>query len=269
MRSASVLERPRPLPNVQTDELLVMWQHPETREIIPIGRFSRRDNRYFFAYTVAAAAISGFRPLPGLDDLNRRYESPRIPAVFDQRVMSSDRPDYAEYLATIGLVDATPWEQIVASGGRRAGDTLQFMPLPTVVEGRAHSRFLANGISHIPERARRLPRGEVLVSREEQEAALRSLVPGDLIQLEPELDNPEDTAAVLLTIRGVPVGWVPRAMSASVRELLDVAPREVLVHRVNGPSAPFHLRLALDLNTPVPPGFTFDREGRWEPLGTQ
>lgn len=269
MPSASVLERPQQLADVRTNDLLVMWQHPETREIIPIGRFSRRGDSYCFVYTVSAARIENFRPLPGLEELDRRYESVRLPAVFEQRIMSSERPDYVNYLASIGLDEATPWEQIVESGGQRAGDTLQFMQLPRVVDGRAHARFLANGISHIPEGVRHLPGRDVVVGRDEQEGALRSVAPGDLIQLDPERENPEDSAAVLLTVRGVPVGWVPRAISASVRELLDVAPREVVVHRVNGPSAPFHLRLALDLNTPVPPGFVFDREGRWEPIGTQ
>lgn len=269
MRSASVLDRPQPSRNAQTDDLLVMWQHPDSHEIIPIGRFSHKGGRYSFAYTVAAAEISGFRPLPGLEDIHHRYESDQIPAVFDQRVMSSERPDYADYLGSIGLDAATPWEQIVESGGRRAGDTLQFMQLPTVAEEHARSRFLANGVSHIPEAIRHLPGRNVLVSREEQEVALQSLHVGDRVQLEAELDNPQDPYAVLLTVGGVPVGWVPRAMSASVRELLDVEPREAVVYRVNGPGAPFHLRLALDLDTSAPAGFVFDRDGRWEPLDIQ
>lgn len=269
MQSASVLERPQHESGMQADDLLVMWQHPDSREIIPIGRFSRRGERYRFAYTVAAAEIAGFRPLAGLEDLHGQYESDHIPAVFDQRVMSSERPDYADYLGSIGLTVASPWEQIVESGGRRAGDTLQFMALPTVAEGRASARFLANGVSHIPETRRYLPDRDVAVSREEQEAALQSLRPGDQVQLERELRNPQDPSAVLITIDGIPVGWVPRAMSPGVRELLEIEAREAVVCRANGPIAPFHLRLALDLDTPAPPGFVFDREGRWEPVRAQ
>ncbi len=269
MRSASVLDRPQPSPDLHTDDLLVMWQHPVTREILPIGRFWRRGASYIFAYTAAAADIEGFRPLPGLDQLDRRYESERIPAVFDQRVMSSERSDYADYLGTIGLTAATPWEQIVESGGRRAGDTLQFMALPAVVGGRASARFLANGVSHIPEAARRLSDREILVTREQQEAALQSVKVGGSVGLEPEADNPQDPAAVLITVAGVPVGWVPRLLSAGVRELLHAAPLEARVHRVNGVNAPFHLRLALDFDAPAPDGFVFDRDGRWELLADQ
>lgn len=269
MRSASILERPQRSHHMPTDELLVLWQHPESHAILPIGRFSRHDNRYSFEYTAGAAEIHGFRPLPGLEDLHRRYESDQIPAVFHQRVMSSDRPDYADYLDSMGLAAATPWEQIVESGGRRAGDTLQFMQLPTVADGRARARFLANGVSHIPEATRHLDGRDVLVSRNQQETALQSLRRGDRVQLEAEFHNPMDPSAVLLTVDGIPVGWVPRAMSASVRELMDVEPREAVVYRVNGPGAPFHLRLALDLDTSAPAGFVFDRDGRWETLEPQ
>lgn len=269
MQSASVLERPQPSHNVPADELLVLWQHPDTHAILPIGRFSRHDRGYSFAYTVGAAEISDFRPLPGLEDLHRRYESDRIPAVFDQRVMSSDRPDYADYLGRLGLDVATPWEQIVRSGGQRSGDTLQFMQLPTVSDGRARACFLANGVSHIPEAVRHLADRDACVSREEQEAALQSLRQGDRLQLEAEFDNPQDPSAVLLTVEGVPVGWVPRAISASVRELLEVESRHVLVQRVNGPDAPFHLRLALDLDAAAPSDFRFDRTGQWSPVEVQ
>lgn len=269
MRSATVLERPQPWPSVQTHDLLVMWQHPDTREILPIGRFTRRGATYSFAYTVTAAEIEGFRPLPGLSDLDHRYESDRIPAVFDQRVMSSERADYSDYLGSIGLATATPWEQIVESGGRRAGDTLQFMPLPTLVAGRARARFLANGVSHIPEMTRRLSDRDVLVTREQQEAILQALQVGDRLQVQAEVGNPQDPASVFLMSRGLPIGWVPRVLSASVRELLDATPLEVSVYRVSGPTAPFHLRLALDLDTPAPLGFEFDRDGRWEPLKAQ
>lgn len=267
MRSASVLDRPQTNPRQQSDTLLVLWQHPDTREIVPIGRFARERSRYTFEYTVAAGEIDGFRPLPGLDDLRRRYQSDRIPAVFDQRVMSSNRADYKSYLGSFGLTAATPWEQIVESGGNRAGDTLQFMQLPVVADGRACARFLANGVRHIPEDARHLQSGDIRVTRQQQEDALQRLRRGDRIQLEPELGNAADPSAVLLMSEGVPLGWVPRAISTNIRELLEVREREAVVHRVNGPGDPVHLRLALDLDTPAPTGFMFDREGRWEPLG--
>lgn len=230
MRSAAVLDRIEPTASDRgaNDDLLVLWQHPTTREIVPIGRFSRTVDGYSFVYTRAAAAVDGFRPLPGLNQLDQRYQSAQIPAVFNQRVMSPERPDYREYLATLGLsAQATPWEQIVRSGGGRAGDTLRFMPVPTVTEGRAAVRFLANGMRHIPDAPHQLPGRRAHVARSEQEAALLELSSGDQVLLEAEYENPEDPQAILLTSGGVPLGWVPRALSSSLRsrKAVHVTPR--------------------------------------------
>lgn len=269
MSSPTVIDR-RPYaggpPDVQ--DLLVLWQHPLTREITPIGRFAHDGETYSFAYTRAAASIDGFRPLPGFADLRRRYTSIRIPAVFEQRVMEAGRPDYAEYLHAIGLdpAHATPWEQIVHSGGSRAGDTLQFMQVPRVEGGRARARFLVNGLRHIP-RLERHVEGRVLdVTSRQQETALLELSPGDFVRLVGEVGNPADPRAVLATASGVPVGWVPRALSTSVRELMEGGSVKASVVRIGGPEVPAHLRLVLDLDVPAPPEFEFDREGRWEPL---
>ncbi len=270
MRSAAVLDRVEAAASGQdADDLLVLWQHPYTREIVPIGRFSRTANGYSFVYTQAAAEMRDFRPLLGLADLHQRYDSQQIPAVFSQRVMSPSRPDYGEYLAMLGLSDqeqVTPWEQIVHSGGSRVGDTLQFMRVPVVRDGRAVACFLANGVRHIPDGPLRLPGREVRVTREQQEAALEKLRVGDLVLLEPEHGNSADENAILLTFEGIPLGWVPRALSSSLRTLVEGGAYHATVRRVGPPGTPHHLRLVLNLDVQVPGGFSFDPEGRWVPL---
>ncbi len=271
MQSGSVLDRHHSMPDgTVVRDLLVLWQHPGTRELIPIGRLGHHGHAYSFAYTRAAADIPDFRPLPGLIDLHRRYESDHIPAVFGQRVMDRDRPDFGSYARALGLdpSQATPWEQIVESGGRRAGDTLQFMPVPMVVDGRAVARFLVNGVRHITEEAHILGGSTISTTVEQQEAAIQSLTIGSTVLIEREDDNPIDPDACLVTVDGVPVGWVPRAMSASVRELAT-QPLRATVHRVAGPGTPPHVRLVVDLEVAAPPGFRFDRPGHWEPLGSQ
>lgn len=272
MRSTNVLDRrPSQLSASTTRDLLVLWQHPVTREIIPIGRFTRTQGEFTFCYTRAAASIDDFRPLPGLSDLHRTYTSSRLPAVFEQRVMEPTRPDYAEYLENIGLEasQATPWEQIVNSGGERAGDTLQFMQVPSVAGGRAHARFLASGIRHVPDVDRVVGGRNVTITAHDHEEALRRLVPGQTVVVEAESGNHVDSCASVVTTDGVPLGWVPRALSASIRELLDAGEVTATVVRVGGPSTPAHLRLVLDLDTPAPTGFEFDRERRWEPIEAQ
>lgn len=273
MRSDTLPDRRSPIRSAPAvRDLLVLWQHPDTREITAIGRLAHDSDTYSFAYTRGAASIQGFRPLPGLENLRQRYESQQLPPIFGQRVMEPDRPDYTEYLLTIGLdpATATPWEQIVQSGGARAGDTLQFMQVPTVSDGRARARFLANGVRHIPDRDRTLNGRTLRVSAAQHEAALRSLSPGEALPVTAETDNPEDAHATLVTVDGCsPLGYVPRVLSASIRELMDAADVSLTVARVGAPDAPAHLRLVLDLDLAAPPKFEFDRAGRWVPLSDQ
>lgn len=252
-------------------ELLVVWQHPVSRTLVPIGRLSHDDDGFHFSYTRAASQVQDFRPLPGLGDLWMRYSSQALPAIFRQRVMEADRPDFTQYVASLGLAPemATPWEQIVRSGGSRAGDTLQFMEIPRVSEGRALARFLASGVRHIPNQTRVLSGQSVHVTTEEHEDALRALAPGAMVDLVPEDGNEYDRCATLVTRAGVPVGYVPQLLSASVRRLLTSHETQARVVRVNGPSAPPHLRLVLDLDTPVDQDFQFDVEGDWDPLSTE
>ena len=269
MRSGTLLDAPAGATGASAGhDLLVLWQHPETREIIPIGRLSHEADRYSFVYTRAAASIQDFRPLPALESLRRRYVNDRLPAVFGQRVMEPDRPDYDEYMHSLGLepARATPWEQIVYSGGDRAGDTLQFMQVPTVTDGRVRARFLASGVRYIPGPRRVLDGRNVQVSDQAHEAALQTLAPGMTVAAVPEESNPRDSHAVVITHGEVPLGYVPRSLSQSVRELLDGGPVEPVVVRVGEPRTPPHIRLVLDLDVEAPPSFAFDRDGLWEPL---
>lgn len=251
-------------------DLLVLWQHPETREIIPIGRLAYDGREFTFSYTRAVIDIEHFRPLPGLNGLTTFYRSEFLPSVFANRVMHSSRPDFGEYVRAMGLEpeEATPWEQIVQSGGDRAGDTLQFIPVPTVEASRARARFLVNGVRWVPDHVFTLDRGEVTVTSDEHEDVLRGLRSSMSVDLEPELDNPVDPDATLVTVDGTPLGWVPRALSTDARRLLDLGRVRGTVLRVGSADGPPHLRLAVNVDTPVTPHFAFDRENRWEPISS-
>lgn len=243
----------------------MLWQHPDTREFIPIGRFGFDGDRYTFVYTQAALQVPHLRPLPGLDDLHSRYENTRMPPVFAQRVMSERRRDYASYMDSLGLRHPTPWEQIVRSGGRRGGDTLQFMQLPIVAGGRARAEFLVNGIRHIPESDRQTPVGQVGATRDTLETVLGGLGVGDEVSLALELENSHDPNAVLVMSGRTPLGWVPRPLAWGVRELMDAGPVGVTVHRIAPKGTPDHVRLALAFDAAAPEGFSFDPDGWWEP----
>lgn len=272
MRSGTVLDRHSHTADAAVTELLVLWQHPGTREIHAIGRLSHDADRFTFAYTRAAADIVNFRPLLGFNDLHRHYSSSALPAVFGQRVMARDRPDYATYVQSLGLDPerATPWEQIVHSGGTRHGDTLQFMAVPRVVDGRARACFLVNGLSHIAESPREIVGGRTIqVDSEQHEATVQSLRSGDLVQLQAEVKNPRDQNAVLVTLGEIPLGWAPRFLAPSLRDLMSAGPIPARVERAAPPNTPAHTRIVLDIDLPAPSSFEFDRAQRWAPLTTQ
>lgn len=239
-------------------ELLVLWQNPVSRSIVPIGRLQHDDGVFTFRYTQAALQEADFRPLAGLPDLTGVYRGHELPPVFDQRIMSDSNPGYRSYLRSIGVkgdrAQVTPWEQLLISGGRRQGDTLQFMELPTVIDGRARARFLVSGIRYVSDHFRH--------GQSDLEQALRSLDVLDPVRLVAEHDNEYDENAVVVTTTGrMVLGWVPQLLSASVRALLPIESGTTVM--VANPDAPSHLQLVVDLETPAPDGFTFDPTGAW------
>lgn len=259
--------RPRPAP-ARARELLALRQHAEPLALPAIERLGYDGEVYTFSYTRQAAQIPGLRLLPGLRGINLRYRSRQMPAVFEQRVMSRCRPDYPQYLDRIGLApaEATPWEQIVHSGGARVGDTLQFMEMPQAGDMHARARFFANGVRHIAGSARDAGGQSVVITRDAQAAALGALHSGDRVTLHPEYGNPMDANACLIVADDTLVGWVPMAISSDVRRLMRVGPLPASVARIAPPGAPAHTRLVVDLDVPAPSGFTFDPEGLWQPL---
>src|SRR5665647_391635 len=94
------------------------------------------------------------------------------------------------------------------------------MELPQVIDGNAHARFLANGIRHIPDRARSVGGQLVQVSVVELERALSALAVGTEVEILAEQGNDVDENATLVTRSGMPLGWVPRFLAPSVRQLL-------------------------------------------------
>ena len=269
MSSARIADRVDHAPvDAAVNDLLVLWQHPESRQIHPIGRFSYDGDVFTFSYTRRAHSIPDFRPLPGLPLDGVPYRSTRMPTLFQQRTMSPSRPDFDTAMLSLGIVprEATPWEQIVHSGGRRAGDTLQFMELPVTVDGHLHTRFLTSGIRHIPDESiLTVGSTPVQVSIDEHERALGALNDGDLLTLLPQSNNPKDPDAVILAADGVPLGWVPRILSAGVRTLMESGVDvRASVQRIAGPAAPPHVRLVVDLEAEAPTDFTFDVAGDWE-----
>lgn len=249
-------------------DLLVLWQARRGDPIVPVGRLRHEDDNYLFNYVAAVKAIKDFRHLPGLPQDGSEYRSHTLPAIFEQRVMSRARADFSAYSDSLGLrpSEVTPWEQLVRSGGIRAGDLLQIMETPSVEHGCARARFFLNGVRYVPGRTFNIDGVRRTSSAEEHERALMLLERGSSLTVHRE-DNEQDPDALIVASGGIALGYIPAVLSSAVRALLEANKDLVLTTvRRNGPQHSPHLRAVVELNAPAPQGFSFDPDGNWEPL---
>ena len=250
--------------------LVVAWQHPEERSIQPVGFLTRDGNGFQFAYIRNALTVRDFRPLLGFEDLYRSYNSEDLFPLFAQRAMDPRRPDYPRYVQNLGLEgDPSPWEQIARSQGHREGDTIQLFPEPIVDSDGVRCLFLVHGIRHAHKGTKILNGIRVEVTREQVEGALAKLHRGDKLGIIPEPENEKNPQAiVVMGAPHVPVGWIPDLIVEDLRRLMERAQVTVAAEHINGPDAPWHLRLLARLRAAPAQGFRFFTGERWEPLAT-
>lgn len=232
----------------QDSALLVLWQQPTTRAMIPVGELSFDGQEYKFAYLAAADQVPGFRPLLGFKDFSRTYTSDELFPLFQERVLDPARSDFGQVLheLDLDLTTATPWELLVRTGGGSEGDTLQVTPFPKPEGGGWTCTFLASGVRYFREKSVRTALGTTEVrSDSDYEAILGSLHPGDSLSVERELGNDYNPdARVLLTQAGHPVGYMPDWLARFTAPYFDDGTQiEAEVLRVNDPDAGWHLRL--------------------------
>lgn len=224
--------------------LLVAWQQPESRCYEAVGVLGVLPGTFRFRYLPRAAAVPGFTPLPGFPDVGRSYESGRLFPLFAQRVMSSRRPDYPEWLEALGLpLSVSPWDILARSQGHRVGDSIRVFPEPEVDDsGRSRASFFVHGLRY---RLQEDPRVAVTLS---------DLRVDDVLQLAPEPGNPVNPQAVHVAGSGVPLGWVPDVLADYVQTLLGSGTPTALVAHVNGADVPPNLRLLVEVVGSVPLG---------------
>jgi hypothetical protein len=237
--------------------LAVTWQHPVRRSVHPVGLLEYDGASYRFRYIRNVEHVVDLDHLLGFPDRCRNYSAEHLFPLFAQRVMDPRRPDYDRYLTALSLNgQASPWEQLARSGGRRAGDTIQLFPEPTVDEhGWTTCLFLAHGIRHIA------------AEDDQVEAALAALAPGTPLRLVDEPDNVANNRAVLVsTIDGRRLGYVPDFLLDHLAAVRGGGDATVRVVHVNGPEAPWHLRLLCRLDGRAWPGYVPFDGPEWTPL---
>lgn len=232
-------------------ELLVLWQHPESRAMVPVAILSFDGSHYRFKYLPAAERLDGFRPLLGFRDLSETYESDELFPLFKERVLDPTRPDFHRVLERLDLdsAHATPWEQLVRTGGVSEGDTLQVTPFPHESDEGWSCTVLAAGLRYLMIKSVATEHRTMgPYAPDDFEAHLGRLRTGDLLSVEREIGNRYNEAAQLLIEAGEVIGYLPDWLARLTAPLIEAGEKiSARVMRVNDPAAGWHLRLLVEV----------------------
>lgn len=241
--------------------LFLAWQDKrQTRAWFPVGRLDvlHTPKSYRFRYTQGAERArkqAGFEPLLDFPEWQRSYESLELFPLFQNRVISAERKDFAEYLRMLDLPQsAEPAEILEVGGGYRATDNFEVFPkLERLADGSFRCRFFLHGMRHVaPTALERLDR----------------LQPGEELFVTLELTNPATKLAVQLqTTDYHMIGWAPRYLVDDLMRAMANAPQgyEAKVVRLNPSPAPSKQRLLVELSGSWP-GYEPMASGDFEPL---
>lgn len=235
--------------------LFLAWQAPN-RGWFPIGRLDAELKHYGFGYTKGALQARkevGFTALPAFPDLKCRYESAELFPLFKNRVLDSNRKNFGEYLATLGLEHNDPIEILSVTGGERQTDNFEVFPkIEKHDDGSFACRFFLHGLRHVSEAAR---------------ARAHSLMPGDELGISLELNNPKTGTAIQLTIPEdyLILGWTPHYLVpdllTAISEKAEVTARVI---RVNEESVPPYRRILVEFGGTLPESFEHMSDKRFQ-----
>jgi len=183
--------------------LFIAWQNPESRRIFPVARLTlERSGEYELRYigAVRTAQQHGFSGLPGFEQIDARYVSAELPAIFRERPAPRRRvpsEPMGQPLSELPreLLDATP---VTLFARRRRGDAPErleaFAPPLRAPDGRRWGVFEARGVGRV----------------QESLEVLAALAPEERLLVRAEPDNPYNPHALLIVRQdGAPLGYVP------------------------------------------------------------
>lgn len=228
--------------------LFLAWQAPD-RGWYPVGRLlaDPAQQWYQFVYTKGALDARqrvGFEPLFAFPDFDQTYVASELFPLFRNRVMSSGRKDFGDYLRSLDLNPDNPdlLDVLAVTGGERQTDSLEVFPkIQMQADGSFHCRFFLHGSRYVNlagiERAKSLRNGE----------PLKVLV---------ETNNPATGVALLLSSEDyLPLGWAPRYLVRDLLEAMSSTPQlKATVVKVNAPDVPANRRYLIELSGQWPHG---------------
>jgi hypothetical protein len=242
---AVVAARP-PAARTRSRRFAVSWRNVHNKQRSPIGVLSSDGERYRFDYLSRAPHVEGLRPLFGFSDFHRAYSSDPLFPFFSQRIMDSRRPDYIDYLESLGLPnDASPLDVLGRSGGTRKADTFELTEEPRVERtGRTAHIFFVRGTRYAADDLGFSPR------------AIDRLEVGEQLQLKRESTNQVNPEAIqILSNEGTRIGWIPELLLDYVRTLEAIEEPRLEVVLVNGLTVPQYLDVLVKVSGQAPSGY--------------
>lgn len=226
--------------------LFLAWQdRAGTRQWFPVGQLNAdtEHSLYQFRYTEGANRAKQEAQFPlivDFPDLKKCYRAPALFPLFKNRVISSTRPDFGEYLQNLALsVEADPIEILTIDGGYRTTDSFEVFPkLVKRDDSSFVLRFFLHGSRHVSEVAQQ---------------RCNSLGPGDKLHIAVELTNPVTPLAVQIQTDDYHmIGWVPDYLARDLATMVGVASGGYTAHvvRVNPQPAPLRHRVLIEMRGP-------------------
>jgi HIRAN domain len=136
--------------------VFLAWQSPDTRDWHIVGSLTQAESNYNFRYTKGALASDKFIPFSGMEELNKSYFSENLFPLFQNRLLSSKRPEYPEFIKWLRLDEenADPVTVLGRSGGVRGTDQFQtFSKFEINANGEFEHLFFAHGLRYLAEHA--------------------------------------------------------------------------------------------------------------------
>lgn len=186
------------------------WQDPDSREWHVIGILEYEKTFYSFKYTQGCRETNNFVPFSGMENLTKEYRSSELFPVFQNRLLSSKRPEFPKFIAWLGLnpETANSMDVLTRSGGVRGTDNLQLFPkIELGNNGEFEHVFFVHGVRYLPTSA---------------QTRIDSLTQGDVLHACLDIQNEYDTNAVLLRTQKQPelLGYIPRYLSLELCSIL-------------------------------------------------
>ena len=190
--------------------------------------------------------------------MHRAYLSEKPFPLLAHRLMPEGRPEYANFLISLGLAPtAHPMQILARTGGQRTTDQIALFPMPAPeADGCYMTYCLVQAIRYMLQ-----PSTETRIAQLQRDEKLFMM--GDL-------QNPVDPKAIALrTEDNHLIGYLPAYIAGDARKLAEgCGTVNVAVERVNGPPAEVHHRLLVKVNTCWPDGFRPFSDQAFHPLAT-